>query len=39
MLNASMIREKPRNNAENPTQNKVRSVRWTRADARSDSDT
>jgi hypothetical protein len=36
MLNASMIWEKPRSNAKNPTQNKIRSVRWARAYTRSD---
>jgi hypothetical protein len=38
MLNASMIWEKPRNNAKNPTQNKIRQVRWARASTRSDPD-
>jgi hypothetical protein len=39
MLKASMIWEKPRNNAKNPTQNKIRQVRWARAYTRSDPDT
>jgi hypothetical protein len=36
MLNASMIWEKPRNNAKTPTENKIRQVRWARASTRSD---
>jgi hypothetical protein len=39
MLNATMIWEMPRNNAKNPTQNKIRSVRWARASTLSDPDT
>jgi hypothetical protein len=39
MLKASMIWEKSRNNAKNPTQNKIRAVRWARAYTRSDPDT
>jgi hypothetical protein len=38
MLNASMIWEKPRNNAKNPTQNKIRQVPWARAYTRADAD-
>src|SRR4029450_5855165 len=38
-LKARKIWEKPRNNARNPTQNKIRYVRWAKAYTRSDPDT
>src|SRR4029453_12852971 len=38
-VKAKKIWEKPRNNAKNPTQNKIRELRWARAQTRSEPDT